>query len=96
MNDQINNVIEQRQVERLLMQRALSAANCMMLQLNIQQGSQLSFVLSQPEAKTNQEAIYQCILRNCEGALVDEQNYDELLGELKTTLQKAQLEVEYG
>ena len=69
--DQVNNRMEQLMNERLRMQRAFSAANSMMLQLNIPNGDALVLALKQEKAKTNKEAICHWLLEQNQSQLID-------------------------
>ena len=92
MNKSLDKIIQYQVAERLSVQRAMSAASSMMVQLNIQPGSQLRFILGQPKASSNQEAICYWLIEKQNGQLVDEASYPHLLNELRTCLQNLELD----
>ena len=75
---ELENQVTELSYKRLRMQRASSAAASIMYKLNIPEGTQLAFILNQPSAKTNKEAISGWILGQTSWQLVDEQSYNEL------------------
>ena len=92
MNKSLDKLIQYQVAERLSVQRAMSAAGSMMIQLKIQQGSQLRFILKQLKASSNQEAICYWLIEKQNGQLVDEASYPHLLNELRACLQKLELD----
>ena len=81
-NNQSAPVINQR----LRMQKAYRAANSMMLQLRIQQGDQLLFVLGYTSAHDNKDAICRWILDNDNSGVLSMESYRELKNRLQEIL----------
>jgi hypothetical protein len=81
-----NNKMEAIVNERLRLQRAYSAANSMMLQLQIPEGNHLLFALDQPQARDNKDAICHWLLVQNKWQLIDQSSYVELRGKLRSVL----------
>lgn len=82
----VNSHIEQIVDKRLRKQKAYSAANSMMLQLQIPQGDQLVYLLGYPNVSNNKDAICQWILDQDISALVTNESYVALRSRLRDIL----------
>lgn len=85
----VNNKMNVLMHERLRLQRAYSAANSMMFQLQIPEGKHLVFVLNQPEALDNKEAISRWLLDQNKCVAIDEVAYASLKEKLQQLLTEA-------
>ena len=85
-NQTVQKSMEKQSLERVLLQRALIAANNMMYQLQIPEGTHLIFALNQPEARDNKDAICHWLLGQSGSQPIDNGSYGELKSKLNNAL----------
>lgn len=72
--------------QRLRMQRVLSAANSMIIQLRIPRGNNLLFILGYPNAIDNKDAICRWILEQEPMLAINNDSYSRLISQLESLL----------
>jgi len=71
----VNNTFEPLINQRLRLQKTYSAANSMMVQLQIPQGDNLLYVMGYPNASDNKGAICRWILDQNNSAVISNESY---------------------
>lgn len=82
----VNNTMASLLNQRLRIQKSYSAANSLMMQLNIPQGHQLLYVLGYPNASDNKGAICQWIMDRDSSVVISNESYSNLKRKLRCVL----------
>ncbi len=83
---QVINTMESLLNQRLRLQKAYSAANSLMMQLQIPEGNHLLYVLGYPSASDNKDAISQWILDMDSSLVITNESYLNLKRKLRCVL----------
>lgn len=75
-------------VNRTFLLQVFRAAKSIVLELNIRDGDELAYVLGQPDASTNKEAVELWLLSRIDEGDIDLQRYSELKAELFNILEE--------
>ena len=73
-------------ISEKLLEPVFKAVNSLILELHIEEGNGLSFVLEQPEAETNKEAICLWVMSHIKDGQINMERYSVLKAKLESIL----------